>query len=147
MHTIVLTCNPARNRLGVWRGAQILKVGGYRHVLMSLSRGGADASVKREFDLKIRTFVKGGFELPEAKSGTFWIDKDHVYVRTDFGRGSMTTSGYPRIVKRWTSPQDLCCSCCSCSKPTLGRSRAGLEARTNGTRILLEQFTAGSRET
>jgi prolyl oligopeptidase len=85
----------------VWQGAQILKAGGYRHVLINLSRGGADASVTREFDLKTRTFVKGGFELPEAKGGISWIDKDHVYVETDFGPGSMTTSGYPRIVKLW----------------------------------------------
>jgi prolyl oligopeptidase len=31
-----------------------------------------------------------------------WIDLDHVYVATDFGPGSLTTSGYPRLVKRWT---------------------------------------------
>ncbi len=49
-----------------------------------------------------RTFVKGGFALPEAKGGVSWIDKDHVYVSTDFGAGSMTTSGYPRIAKLWT---------------------------------------------
>lgn len=86
----------------VWKGAAILKAGGYRHVLISLSRGGADATVIREFDLKTRTFVKGGFELPESKGGMSWIDKNHVYVETDFGPGSMTTSGYPRIAKRWT---------------------------------------------
>ena len=86
----------------VWQGAQILKAGGYRHALVSLSRGGADAKVIREFDLKTRAFVKGGFELPEAKGSVSWIDRNHVYVSTDFGPGSMTTSGYPRIAKRWT---------------------------------------------
>ena len=30
-----------------------------------------------------------------------WIDIDHVFVATDFGEGTMTDSGYPRIVKRW----------------------------------------------
>ncbi len=85
----------------VWRGAAILRAGGYRHVLVKLSRGGADAGIVREYDLKARSFVKGGFELPEAKGGLSWIDKDTVYVSTDFGPGSMTTSGYPRIVKRW----------------------------------------------
>ena len=85
----------------VWQRAQILKAGGYRHALIDLSRGGADASVTREFDLKTRTFVKGGFELPEAKGGISWIDKDHVYVETDFGPGSMTTSGYPRVARLW----------------------------------------------
>ena len=86
----------------VWRGARVLKAGGYRLALIQLSRGGADATVIREFDTQTRAFVKGGFELPEAKNGVSWIDKDHVYVDTDFGPGSMTTSGYPRIAKRWT---------------------------------------------
>ncbi len=85
----------------VWGGAQVLKAGGYRHVLVTLSRGGADATVTREFDLKTRQFVKGGFELPEAKGSLGWIDKDSVYVSTDFGPGSMTDSGYARIVKLW----------------------------------------------
>ena len=30
-----------------------------------------------------------------------WIDQDHVFVMTDFGPGSMTESGYPRIAKKW----------------------------------------------
>lgn len=85
----------------VWGGAQALKAGGYRHCLISLSRGGADAEVVREFDLRTREFVKGGFQLPESKGGASWIDKDSVYVHTDFGPGSMTDSGYPRQVKLW----------------------------------------------
>jgi prolyl oligopeptidase len=86
----------------VWEGSQILKAGGYRHALVFFSRGGADAIVVREFDLKTRTFVKGGFELPESKAEVSWIDEYHVYIGTDFGPGSMTNSGYPRIAKRWT---------------------------------------------
>ena len=85
----------------VWRGAQILKPD-YTRALVALSRGGADANVVREFDMTSRTFVKDGFQLPEAKGGMSWIDKDHVYVNTDFGPGSMTSSGYPRIAKLWT---------------------------------------------
>lgn len=86
----------------VWHGSQVLKAGGYRHCLISLSRGGADASVTREFDLETRAFVKDGFNLPEAKGGMSWIDRDHVFVQTDFGPGSMTDSGYPRLAKLWT---------------------------------------------
>jgi len=93
--------NKAEKENWVWHGAEILKAGGWRHVLVNLSRGGADAAVVREFDLETRSFVKGGYELPEAKGSLSWIDKDHVYVSTDFGPGSMTTSGYPRIVKLW----------------------------------------------
>jgi prolyl oligopeptidase len=85
----------------VWGGAQILKPD-YRRCLVSLSRGGADAVVVREFDLEGRSFDRNGFSLPEAKGGASWIDADHVYVQTDFGPGSMTTSGYPRIAKLWT---------------------------------------------
>ncbi|MCI0540957.1 MAG: hypothetical protein L0Z50_37630 [Verrucomicrobiales bacterium] len=89
------------NENWVWRGAQILKPD-YQRCLISLSRGGADASVTREFDLETRSFVAGGFFLPEAKGRMSWIDADHAYVSTDFGPGSLTTSGYPRIAKLWT---------------------------------------------
>lgn len=71
------------------------------HCLVSLSPGGGDADVVREFNSVTRSFVKDGFYLPESKGNASWIDKDTVYVSTDFGDGSMTTSGYPRIVKRW----------------------------------------------
>ncbi|MEJ6005209.1 prolyl oligopeptidase family serine peptidase [Paucibacter sp. AS339] len=73
----------------------------YRRCLISLSRGGADASVVREFDLHSKTFIADGFTLPEAKSLLSWIDADHVFVGTDFGPGSVTDSGYPRLIKRW----------------------------------------------
>jgi prolyl oligopeptidase len=85
----------------VWHGASSLKPG-YERCLISLSRGGADADVKREFDLKTKQFIKDGFSLPEAKSRVAWRAMDSLFVATDFGPGSMTTSGYPRIVKEWT---------------------------------------------
>lgn len=73
----------------------------YNRALVHLSRGGADAAVVREFDIVSKSFVKGGFELPEAKSNISWRDHDSVYVGTDFGPGSMTSSGYPRLAKIW----------------------------------------------
>lgn len=87
----------------VWGGAGVLRPDQSR-ALISLSRGGADAKVVREFDLVTRQFIApedGGFFLPEAKSQLGWIDLDNVYVGTDFGPGSLTDSGYPRIAKRW----------------------------------------------
>ena len=69
--------------------------------LLNLSRGGADAAVVREFDINTKSFVKDGFQLPEAKSNVAWRDIDTLYVGTDFGEGSLTKSGYPRIVKLW----------------------------------------------
>jgi prolyl oligopeptidase len=73
----------------------------YRRCLLQLSRGGADATVVREFDTVTKQFVAGGFEVPEAKTDIEWADADTVYVGTDFGPGSLTTSGYPRVIKRW----------------------------------------------
>jgi len=84
----------------VWGGSTCLGPE-YQRCLISLSRGGADASVVREFDTLDKRFVAGGFSLPEAKSSVDWIDIDHVYVATDFGPGSLTESGYPRVIKRW----------------------------------------------
>ncbi|SDD51859.1 prolyl oligopeptidase [Sanguibacter gelidistatuariae] len=88
----------------VWHGAQVLRPD-YRKALVSLSPGGSDADVTREFDLHTKAFVApedGGFFRPEAKGDLAWIDENTVYVFTDFGEGSLTPSGYPRIVKRWT---------------------------------------------
>lgn len=79
----------------------------YKLGLVSLSRGGKDAAVVREFDLVSKTFVKNGFNLPEAKSNIQWYDANTVIVGTDFGEGSLTTSGYPRIVKLWQRGTDL----------------------------------------
>ena len=84
----------------VWKGATMLQPS-QDLCMISLSRGGADATVKREFDLKTGSFVQGGFELPEARSSVSWIDHDTLYVGTNFGEGSLTESGYPRQVKRW----------------------------------------------
>ena len=84
----------------VWHGAQALKPD-YRRALVSLSRGGADASVIREFDLTTKAFVKDAYTLPEAKTQVAWRGPDSLFVATDFGPGSLTESGYPRMVKEW----------------------------------------------
>ena len=80
---------------------------GDRRVLIKLSRGGADAVVVREWDAVDRRFVEGGFTLPESKTSIDWLDADTLLVGTDFGPGSMTASGYPRIAKRWKRGQPL----------------------------------------
>ena len=85
----------------VWKGATFLKPD-HDRCLIQLSRGGADARVVREFDLKRKDFVADGFTLPEAKSYVSWRHRDALYVGTDFGPGSLTQSGYPRLVKEWT---------------------------------------------
>ncbi|RLT18365.1 MAG: S9 family peptidase [Planctomycetota bacterium] len=88
------------NENWVWKGASLLRPD-YQRALITLSRGGADANITREFDLKTRSFVVDGFELPESKGSVSWIDIDHLFVSTDFGDASMTDSGYPRMAKLW----------------------------------------------
>ncbi|CDO09458.1 S9 family peptidase [Mycolicibacterium cosmeticum] len=90
----------------VWAGADVIEPD-HSRALISLSRGGADAVVVREFDMITREFVAGGFELPEAKTQIAWAGPDTVLVGTDFGEGSLTDSGYARLVKRWQRGQDL----------------------------------------
>ena len=90
----------AEDESWVWQGAAVLRPG-YRRALVELSRGGAAATVVREFDLVTKAFVADGFTVPEAKSRVGWIDEDRIYVGTDFGEGSLTASGYPRIAKEW----------------------------------------------
>ncbi|TDO07990.1 prolyl oligopeptidase [Mycobacterium sp. BK086] len=90
----------------VWAGADVIEPD-HTRALISLSPGGSDAAIVREFDMATREFVTGGFELPEAKSRLSWEDHDTVLVGTDFGPDSMTESGYPRIVKRWHRGQPL----------------------------------------
>jgi prolyl oligopeptidase len=84
----------------VWSGAALLRPD-YARAIINLSRGGADADVSREFDLEQRRFVADGFRREEAKGSMSWIDRDRVFIATDFGDGTMTESGYPRIAKIW----------------------------------------------
>jgi prolyl oligopeptidase len=83
----------------VWKGTSCDP--GHKRCLVHLSRGGGDAVVVREFDVAAKSFVKDGFFLKEAKSDVTMVDENTVLFGTDFGAGSMTSSGYPRIVKEW----------------------------------------------
>jgi prolyl oligopeptidase len=84
----------------VWKGARCLEPEG-RRCLLLLSEGGADAVIVREFDVADRKFIKDGFILPQAKTRIAWLDLDTLLVATDFGPGTLTDSGYPRLVKHW----------------------------------------------
>lgn len=96
----------------VWHGAQVLRTGplAFRRALVTLSRGGSDADLTREFDLDTLSFVDpadGGFARPEGKGGATWLDADTLLVATDTGAGTTTTSGYARIARRWRRGEDL----------------------------------------
>lgn len=90
----------------VWKGASCLPPDETR-CLISLSDGGKDAVVVREFDTTTKTFVLGGFSLPEGKHRISWLDRDTLLIATDFGVGTLTESGYPFIVKTLTRGQSL----------------------------------------
>jgi prolyl oligopeptidase len=73
----------------------------YNLFLVSLSKGGGDAVVTREYDMSKKAFVDNGFTIGEAKGSASYIDQNTLIVSTDFGEGTMTTSGYPRQNKIW----------------------------------------------
>ncbi|WFF41085.1 S9 family peptidase [Salinicola endophyticus] len=108
--------NAAEGESWVWHGARCLEpeapAGVWERALVALSPGGTDADVTREFDLINKRWVEEGFQRPAAKGGLSWIDRDSVYVYTDFGpdaagQSALTSSGYPRCVKRWRRGQPL----------------------------------------
>ena len=96
----------AEGRDWVFKGADCLAPDETR-CLISLSDGGKDAVVVREFDTTTRRFVDGGFSLPEGKHRLEWLDRDTLLVATDFGPGTLTESGYPFIVKSLRRGQTL----------------------------------------
>jgi prolyl oligopeptidase len=96
----------AEGRNWVYKGVDCQPDHGPR-CLISLSDGGQDAQVVREFDQRSRSFVTDGFALPEAKSDVSWKDADTLLVATNFGDRSLTESGYPYIVKEWHRGQPL----------------------------------------
>jgi prolyl oligopeptidase len=86
-------------------GAQALPNSGAR--IVSLSRGGSDAAVLREFNVDTKAFVIGGFTLPEAKGGVAWLDADTLLLSSAHGDGMATTSGYARTVRLWRRGTDV----------------------------------------
>ncbi len=77
-----------------------------RYCLLSLSDGGKDESYIREFDAVEKKFVGGGFSIPESKGSAAWIDRDQILVATNYGTGTMTSSGYPAVAKLWKRGED-----------------------------------------
>lgn len=73
----------------------------YDRCIIELAPGGTDTAVYREFDVPSQSFVKDGFEVPLAKTNLCWENRDELLIATDWGEGSMNTSGYARILKRW----------------------------------------------
>ena len=90
----------AEGKSWVWHGADCLPPA-YQRCLVSLSPGGSDADVVREFDLTTGKFVEDGFVVAESKNSVAWADRDTLLVAMAEGEGTVTRSGYARIVKEW----------------------------------------------
>ena len=96
----------AEDRNWVWRGANCLAPD-YDRCMLTLSDGGSDAAVRREFDISERAFVEGGFETPDAKGGVSWVDADTLLVGLATSEADSTDSGYPSVAYRWERGTDL----------------------------------------
>ncbi|PWK17937.1 prolyl oligopeptidase family serine peptidase [Xanthomarina spongicola] len=73
----------------------------YNRFLVRLSKGGGDAVVTKEFDVNSKQFLEYGFKVDESKGSSSYVDENTLIITTDFGKGTLTTSGYPRQVKLW----------------------------------------------
>ncbi|UQR61391.1 prolyl oligopeptidase family serine peptidase [Bradyrhizobium sp. C-145] len=93
----------AENKNWVYKGHSCLG----RRCLVKLSDGGKDAVSIREFDSESKSFVAGGFQLPEGKQSVSWIDRDTLLVARDWGEGTTTEAGYPFVLKELKRAQPL----------------------------------------
>lgn len=75
--------------------------------LLKLSPDGGDTVVLREYAPAEKRFVENGFSLGEAKAEAAYVDADTILFSTDFGQGTLTKAGYPRIVKLWRRGQNI----------------------------------------
>jgi prolyl oligopeptidase len=114
------------------------------HCLVGLAPGGGDAVERREFDTSTLTFPHGGFLLPTAKSRIAWRDVNTLFVGTDFGEGSLTQSGYPRIVKQWRRGTPLADASVVLTVPATSVSAGARRIRTatDDIDLLTDQVTA-----
>ena len=96
----------AEDKNWVYKGNSCLSPD-YELCMVTLSDGGKDASIQREFNAKTKSWVEGGFVTKESKGGSSWLDRDTQLVGVDFGPGTMTASGYPMTARLWKRGQPL----------------------------------------
>ena len=96
----------AEGKNWIWKGADC-RPKTHDRCLLNLSNGGKDAVTIREFDLTTKTFVEGGFNLPEGKQNTEWLDPDTLILTRDWGPGTTTDSGYGMVIKTLKRGQAL----------------------------------------
>ncbi len=83
----------------VYEGASCLEPD-YERCILTLSRGGSDAAVRREFDIASREFIEDGYRLEEAKASLAWLGETEMLVGTS--TDGATDSGYPVKTRLWT---------------------------------------------
>ncbi len=110
----------------------------YELCMVTLSDGGKDASVQREFNTGTKSFIKAGFATRETKGGATWIDNDTQIAAVDFGAGSMTESGYPMTARIWQrgTPLDTAKEFFRGQAPDVAVSPGVIE-RADGTREII----------
>ena len=115
----------------------------YVHCLVSLAPGGGDAVEIREFNAESLAFVDGGFFLPTAKSSVDWVDADTLYVGTDFGKGTLTDSGYPRAAKLWKrgTPLDAAKTLYEAGVKSVRVQARRIRTATGNIDLVLDQMT------
>ena len=131
----------------VWAGADVIEPD-HALALISLSRGGSDAAVVREFDMRTRNSSTDGFELPEAKTADHLGGREHRAASAPTSApGSLTDSGYPRLVKRWRRGQPLADAETVFSAASSRRHRRGLggpHARLRAARCSAARSTSST---
>jgi len=92
--------NKLENKSWVFKGGDRLSQESPLYML-SLSPGGSDASVTREYDINTKSFVENGFEIPLSKTQSCWLDRDTLLIGTTLKKDEVNESGYPRLLKIW----------------------------------------------
>ena len=120
----------------IWQGASTLPPE-HRLAMVRLSRGGSDASVLREFDIALRSFVAGGFALSEAKGSVDWLDGETLLLSSAFG--GATHSGYASTVRLWRRGADAADAPVLFQVAPASMGAAGIYDRTEGRLVFLDQ--------
>ena len=94
------------NKNWVYKGVEWLKPQNER-CLLYLSDGGSDKNYMREFNVKTKDFESDGFNHTESKDGASWLDEKTILIYRDFGKGSITKSGFSRTVRKWERGTDI----------------------------------------
>lgn len=79
----------------------------YELCLLSLSRGGKDAVVTREYSIPKKQFIADGFNVPEVKGQLEWYNENTVLASVALNEKMTTDSGYGKQVQVWKRGEKL----------------------------------------